>query len=342
MKFLHKIAFKKDFCNFVSFSEQFDWHKEVGGISQDQQAERDVFYEKLGKEKQSLKLEAGHVFRTDELLSIQLAEFFNEPTDSWKTKEHKKTFDALNRLTKLGYNVDNPNEFEGLKMIEKDGELGVEKVKKSTDAVTESVEKVPPFVTIEGKEYPIKTTTRLTIEGEISNEMKVEIEKLVNLKSLIADKSMFNIPENLPKLTFLSANGTMFIPDTLTSLTELKADAAYFLPPSLKNLTNLSATWAGYIPDTYVKLDTLHADNVRQLPNTFARLMVLSATSAEYIPTEYKRLIRIATRAPFNPADFPRLREIWDYDNDRMERDKNLWTEIIQRNSEMTNEKINT
>jgi hypothetical protein len=143
MKILQKLAFENEWGRFLYFSggasEKFNWHKEVGNTSKEKQNERSDFYVKLGKEKQELKTEVGFVFKKNTLLSIQLAEFFGESSKEWSVKNHKKTFDALNRLTQLGYNVDRPSEFKGLKLVIEDSEMTLvnsasgEKVEKKTE-----------------------------------------------------------------------------------------------------------------------------------------------------------------------------------------------------------------
>lgn len=130
MKILQNLAVESDWGRFVYFSrnagtEHFSWKDEVGDISKEKQKDRNTFYARLGKDKQTLQkeivdcscLEGREMEFDNRLLSIQLAELFSESTKEWSVKNHRKTFDALNRLTKLGYNVDKPSGFRGLKLV---------------------------------------------------------------------------------------------------------------------------------------------------------------------------------------------------------------------------------
>ena len=146
MKILQKRAFGGDWGCFVYFSgkagsEHFSWKDEVGNASDAKQAERGTFYSKLGEDRQNLIQEVEEeggpekqkMSFDNRLLSIQLAELFgelqpgNETGTNWGKESHKKTFDVLNRLTKMGKNVDKPSEFKGLTLvIREDGEIELE------------------------------------------------------------------------------------------------------------------------------------------------------------------------------------------------------------------------
>ncbi len=132
MKILQKITSRSDWGRFVYLStESFDWHEEVGNISAEKQEAQKVFYEKLGKNKEELKSDLELEFNSKELLTVQIARHFGEPYDTknWSVKTHRKTFNALTRLTVLGYNVDRLNDFEGKNLVVgEDGKLKIENI----------------------------------------------------------------------------------------------------------------------------------------------------------------------------------------------------------------------
>ena len=161
----------------------FNWHKEVGSADKSKQKEREKFYSKIGKEKQNLKEKhqgKNHVF-DDRLLSIQLAEFFGEPTNEWSMKNHKQTFKVLNRITQQypQYNVDNPRDFKGKKFVlNEDNTLKITEVsleKKKSSGTKEKTNEIQ-ITTKETKKLK-EEKARIAEEKKKLEDLKKETEK---------------------------------------------------------------------------------------------------------------------------------------------------------------------